>query len=44
VVSTTRFGAYPAVIPEVEGTAHITGRHEFLLDPEDDLREGFLLR
>jgi proline racemase len=44
VVSSTRFGAYPAVIPEVEGTAHITGRHEFLLDPEDDLREGFLLR
>jgi len=44
VVSTTRFGAYPAVIPEVEGTAHITGRHQFLLDPEDPLQKGFILR
>jgi trans-L-3-hydroxyproline dehydratase len=44
VVETTTFGPHPAVIPEVEGTAHITGRHEFLLDPDDELRDGFLLR
>ena len=44
IVETTTFGPYPAVIPEVEGTAHITGRHEFLIDPEDPLREGFILR
>ena len=44
VVQTTTFGPYPAVIPEVEGTAHITGRHEFFLDPSDELRHGFLLR
>ncbi len=35
---------YPAIIPEVEGSAHITGRHEFLIDPEDPLRDGFILR
>ncbi|MEP7105011.1 MAG: proline racemase family protein [Chloroflexota bacterium] len=29
---------------EVEGTAHLTGRHEFVLEPEDDLGTGFLLR
>ena len=25
-------------------TAHITGRHEFLIDPDDPLRDGFTLR
>jgi trans-L-3-hydroxyproline dehydratase len=44
VVTTTTFGPYPAVIPEVEGTAYITGCHEFLIDPTDPLREGFILR
>ncbi|MCI0395023.1 MAG: proline racemase family protein [Chloroflexi bacterium] len=44
VVEVTRFGDYPAVIPQVTGTAHITGRNEWLLDPADPLRHGFLLR
>jgi len=44
VVGTTTFGPHRAIIPEVEGTAHITGRHEFLLDPADELRDGFILR
>jgi proline racemase len=34
----------PAVITEVEGSAHYTGRHEFALDPADPLPDGFLLR
>jgi proline racemase len=34
----------PAVVTEVEGSAHYTGRHEFVLDPTDPLGEGFLLR
>jgi proline racemase len=44
IVETTTFGPYVAVIPEVGGTAHITGRHEFLIDPDDPLRDGFILR
>jgi trans-L-3-hydroxyproline dehydratase len=40
----TRFGPHAAVIPEVEGSAHITGRHEFVIDPGDPLKHGFLLR
>jgi proline racemase len=44
IVDTTTFGPYPAVISEVEGAAHITGRHEFLIDPADPLRDGFILR
>ena len=44
VAETTTFGPYDAVIPEVTGTAHICGRGEWLLDPADALRNGFLLR
>lgn len=44
VAQTTTFGPYNAIIPEVEGRAFITGRHEFLIDPNDPLREGFILR
>jgi len=44
IVGTTTFGPHAAIIPEIEGTAHITGRQEFLVDPEDPLHEGFLLR
>ena len=44
VVKQVKFGPYDAVIPEVEGTAFITGKHEFFLDPDDPLKHGFLLR
>lgn len=44
VVRETTFGEYAAVIPEVEGSAWITGRHEFLIAPDDPLKEGFILR
>lgn len=44
VVETTTFGPYAAIIPQVEGRAHITGRHEFLINPIDPLRNGFILR
>ncbi len=44
VVETTRYGEYEAVIPQVEGMAHISGRHEFFIDPDDPLGKGFLLQ
>jgi proline racemase len=44
VVETTTFGPHAAVIPEVEGSAWITGRNEFLIDPNDPLKNGFILR
>lgn len=44
VIETTTFGPHSAVIPRVEGSAFVTGRHEFLIDPRDPLREGFFLR
>jgi proline racemase len=34
----------PAVVTEVRGRAYRTGRHEFTVDPDDDLGAGFQLR
>jgi trans-L-3-hydroxyproline dehydratase len=44
VVEAATFGPHPSIIPEVEGSAWITGRHEFLIDPNDPLKDGFFLR
>ncbi|HKA18881.1 MAG TPA: proline racemase family protein [Blastocatellia bacterium] len=44
VARETTFGGYAAVIPEVEGSAFITARNEFLIAPDDPLAEGFFLR
>lgn len=44
IVETTKFGPHKAIIPEVEGNAYITGQNEFLIDPRDPLRDGFILR
>lgn len=43
-VERTTFGAHDAVIPEVSGTAHFTGQHQFWFDPKDPLHNGFILR
>ena len=43
IVEETQLVAHPAIIPEVEGHAYVTGRHEFMIDPDDPLRDGFLL-
>ena len=40
----TSFGGYDAVVPEITGSASVTGRSEFLVDPDDQFAEGFLLR
>jgi proline racemase len=44
VVGDAAVGPYPAVLTEVSGSAHLTGFHEFVLDPSDALGDGFLLR
>lgn len=43
-LSETTFGRYRAIIPEISGTAHITGRNQFWFDPDDPLSAGFILR
>jgi proline racemase len=44
LVEETRVGPHPAVVPEVTGSASITGFHTFVLDADDPLPDGFLLR
>jgi proline racemase len=44
IVAETEVAGIPAVVTEVEGSAHLTGRHEFVLEPQDELGLGFLLR
>jgi len=43
VAGHTQVGTYEAIVPEVSGRAFITGRHEFILNPRDELGRGFLL-
>ena len=43
VVERTHVGPFEAIVPEVSGTAHITGRHEFIIDPRDQIGQGFLV-
>jgi trans-L-3-hydroxyproline dehydratase len=44
VTEAVKFGTYDAVVPEVGGSAFVTGRHEFFFDPADPLRRGFIFR
>jgi trans-L-3-hydroxyproline dehydratase len=44
VVETTQFGKYPAVIPQVTGSAVITGLNRWVFDPSDPLGRGFIFR
>jgi proline racemase len=43
VVGETLIGDVPAIIPEIEGEAYITGEHTFLIDERDPFGTGFRL-
>ena len=43
VVEETVVGHLPAVVVEIQGSAVVTGRTEFVLDPADPFPKGFLL-
>ena len=44
VVTDATVAGRAAVVTEVEGSAHRTGFHQFVLEPGDELGTGFLLR
>jgi trans-L-3-hydroxyproline dehydratase len=44
IVRETMIAELAAVVPEVEGSAYITGRSEFVAAPDDPLNKGFFLR
>lgn len=43
IVETTRVGDFEATVNEIGGSAWITGYHQFVLNNDDPLRNGFLL-
>ncbi len=44
VLGETEVAGRPAVVTEVAGSAHLTGYHQFVLERDDPLGTGFLLR
>ena len=43
IVSETRLGGKPAIIPSIRGRAWITGTHQIMLDPDDPWPQGYRL-
>jgi proline racemase len=41
VAGRTAVGDYAAIVPEISGSAWITGEHTFVIDEADPLRDGF---
>ncbi|MBW1730256.1 MAG: proline racemase family protein [Deltaproteobacteria bacterium] len=42
-VEEAKVGPYEAIVPEVTGSAYVTGMSQFVIDPDDPHRNGFLL-
>jgi proline racemase len=43
LIGATKVGPFDAVIPEITGNAYITGFNQFVIDPDDPVKYGFLL-
>ncbi len=43
VLRETKVGDYPAIVPEITGSAYITGYSQFMIDQEDPVKYGFSL-
>jgi trans-L-3-hydroxyproline dehydratase len=44
VLRETSVGSHPAIVPEIAGSAHITGYHTFVVESDDPVGTGFLVR
>ena len=43
IIGETVVDGHPAILPEITGTTYLTGFSQFLFDPNDPLRAGYLL-
>lgn len=43
IAQATEVGGYKAIVPQITGSAYITGVSTYLIDPEDPLKYGFQL-
>ncbi|MFX0078521.1 MAG: proline racemase family protein [Candidatus Hermodarchaeota archaeon] len=41
IVEVTKVGKFEAIIPEIKGSAYVTGLNQFVVDSEDPLKHGF---
>lgn len=44
VLQETTVGGLPAVVTEIAGRGYLTGLHQFIVDPDDSTKQGFLVR
>jgi trans-L-3-hydroxyproline dehydratase len=44
ILETAEAGSFPAVIPEVSGSACLVGKSQFTFAPDDPLKKGFIFR
>lgn len=41
ILDTTKVADYDAVIPQITGSAYLTGEATYVIDPDDPLKYGF---
>lgn len=44
IVDTAKVGEFDAVVPQITGSAYITGFNHFVIDDEDPVKYGFILK
>ena len=44
VAEITTYGPHKAIVPVISGTSTFIGRNKFWFDPDDSIREGFIIR
>ncbi|AWI07092.1 proline racemase [Clostridium drakei] len=44
ILSETKVGEFDGIVPEITGSAYITGFSQYLIDPEDPVKYGFILK
>ncbi len=43
IIKETKVGDFLAIIPKITASAYITGFHQFVIEPSDPLKKGFIL-
>ena len=44
IVDTVKVGEFDAIVPKITGSAYITGFNHFVIDEEDPVKHGFILK
>lgn len=44
ILSKAKVGEFDGIIPEITGSAYVTGFSQYLIDPDDPVKHGFILK